>query len=191
MMTSLNRPARLNRTLLAVFGVLLLASSSFVLAAHFGQLTFLDSDATLTPATAYPPTWALWTAAATAIVLGLLILRWIAAQLTRRPKTHTWHLEQNPERGTTELAANTATAPFLREVTTYPGVHHARATLAGTRQNPTLAMVISTEQGGDLTAINHHLNAHGLPRLRQALDLDTLPFSVEYRFTTHTGTRAH
>lgn len=110
-MTSLNRPARLNRTLLAVFGVLLLASSSFVLAAHFGQLTFLDSDATLTPATAYPPAWALWTAAATAIVLGLLILRWIAAQLTRRPKTHTWHLEQNPERGTTELAANTATAP--------------------------------------------------------------------------------
>lgn len=110
-MTSLNRPARLNRTLLAVIGVLLLASSSFALAAHFGQLTFLDSDATLTPATAEPPTWALWIAAAIAIVLGLLILRWIVAQLTRRPKTHTWHLEQNPGRGSTELAANTATAP--------------------------------------------------------------------------------
>ncbi|WP_406324149.1 hypothetical protein [Streptomyces sp. NBC_01637] len=190
-MTSLNRPARLNRTLLAVFGVLLLASSSFALAAHFGQLTFLDSDTTLTPATAEPPTWALWIAAATAIVLGLLILRWIVAQLTRRPKTHTWHLEQHPERGSTELAANTATAPFLSEVTTYPGVHHARATLAGTRQNPTLAMVISTEQGGDLTTINRHLTTHGLPRLRQALDLDTLPFTVEYRFTTHAGTRAH
>ncbi|MFE7775190.1 hypothetical protein ACFU5O_15055 [Streptomyces sp. NPDC057445] len=190
-MTSLNRPARLNRTLLAVLGVLLLGSGAFALAVHFGRLTFLDSDATLIPTTADPPTWALWIAAATATVLGLLILRWIAAQLTRRPKAHTWHLERNPEHGSTELAANAATAPFLSEVTTYPGVHHARATLAGTRQNPTLAMVISTEQGGDLTTINHHLNTHGLPRLRQALDLDALPFTVEYRFTTHTGSRAH
>lgn len=189
-MTSLNRPARLNRTLLAAFGVLLLASSSFAVAAHFGHVTFLDSDATLAATTAEPPTWALWIGATAAIVLGLLILRWIAAQLTRRPRTRTWHLEQNPEQGRTELAANTATAPFLREVTAYPGVHHARATLAGTRRNPALAMVISTEQGGDLTTINHHLDTHGLPRLRQALDLDTLPFTVEYRFTTHIGARA-
>ncbi|MFF5278076.1 hypothetical protein [Streptomyces sp. NPDC000133] len=189
-MTSLNRPARLNRTLLAVLGVLLLASSSFAVAAHFGHITFLDSDATLAATTAEPPTWALWIAAATAIVLGLLILRWMAAQLTRRPRTHTWRFEQNPEQGSTELAANTATAPFLREVTAYPGVHHARATLAGTRQNPTLAMVISTEPGADLTTINHRLDTHGLPRLRQALDLDSLPFTVEYRLTTHTGVRA-
>ncbi|MGW0556706.1 hypothetical protein ACWDZ6_21290 [Streptomyces sp. NPDC002926] len=190
-MTSLNRPARLNRTLLAVFGVLLLGSGSFALAAHFGQLTFLDSGATLIPAATNPPTWVLWVTATTAVIVGLLILRWLAAQLARRPKTHTWHFEQNPDQGSTELAANTATAPFLSEVTTYPGVHHAHATLAGTRQNPALAIVISTEQDGDLTTINHHLNTHGLPRLRQALDLDTLPFTVEYRFTTHTGTRAH
>ncbi|MGW1884543.1 hypothetical protein [Streptomyces sp. NPDC001970] len=190
-MTSLNRPACLNRALLAVFGLLLLGSGSFAGAAHFGQLAFLDSGAALIPAAADPSTWVLWVAAATAIVLGLVMLRWLAVQFARRPKTHTWHLEQNSEQGSTELAANTATAPFLSEVTTYPGVHHARATLAGTRQNPTLAMVISTEQGGDLTTINDHLNSHGLPRLRQALDLDTLPLTVEYRLTTHTGTRAH
>ncbi|MEU3921849.1 hypothetical protein [Streptomyces sp. NPDC029004] len=51
-------------------------------------------------------------------------------------------------------------------------------------------MVISTEQGGDLTAINHRLTTQGLPRLRQALDHDTLPVTVEYRFTTRTSTRA-
>lgn len=50
--------------------------------------------------------------------------------------------------------------------------------------------MISAEQGGDLTTINHQLNTRGLPRLRQALDLDTLPVTVEYRFTTHTGARA-
>ncbi|WP_326654299.1 MULTISPECIES: hypothetical protein [unclassified Streptomyces] len=189
-MISLNRPARLNRTLLAVFGVLLLGSGTFALTGHFGQLTFLDSGATLIPTADDPPTWALWVTAATAVAVGLLILRWLVAQLSRRPKTHTWHLEQNPEQGHTALAASTATAPFLSEITTYPGIHSARATLAGTRQNPALAIAISTEQDGDLSTINHRLNTHGLPRLRQALDLDTLPVTVEYRFTTHTGTRA-
>ncbi|MFD7229206.1 hypothetical protein [Streptomyces sp. NPDC059881] len=189
-MTSLNRPARLNRALLAVFGLLLLGSGCFAVAAHFSRLGFLDSGAALIPATADPPTWMLWVTAATAVILGLLVLRWLAAQLARRPKTRTWHLEHNPEEGNTELTANTATAPFLSDVATYPGVHHARATLAGTSRNPTLAIVISTEQDGDLTTINHRLNAHGLPRLRRALDLDDLPFTVEYRFTTHTGARA-
>ncbi|MEU9014983.1 hypothetical protein AB0D12_35615 [Streptomyces sp. NPDC048479] len=188
-MTSLNRPARLNRTLLAVLGVLLLGAGAFALAAHFGQLTLTDPKAALIATTGAPPAWVLWVTAASAVALGLLILRWLAAQLNPRPKTHTWRLEQNPQHGHTELAANTATPPFLGEITTYPGVHNAHATLAGTRQNPTLAIVISTEHGSDLSTISHRLNNHGLPRLRQALDLATLPVTVEYRFTTRTGTR--
>ncbi|MFJ2476159.1 hypothetical protein ACIOWI_24780 [Streptomyces sp. NPDC087659] len=190
-MTSLNRPARLNRALLAVFGVLLLAAGLFAVAAHFSRLTFLDGGAPLIDDTAAPPTWVLWATAATAVVLGLLALRWLAAQVARRPTTHTWHLERNPAQGSTRLAAKAATAPFLSEVTTYAGVRDARATLAGSREDPTLAMVITTDQDGDLAAINHRLTTHGVPRLRQALDLSTLPLTVEYRLTTHTGTRAH
>ncbi|MFF7712726.1 hypothetical protein [Streptomyces sp. NPDC007988] len=190
-MTSLNRPARLNRALLAVFGVLLLAAGLFAVAAHFSRLTFLDGGAPLIDDAAAPSTWVLWATAAAAVVLGLLALRWLAAQVARRPKTHTWHLERNPAQGSTRLAANAATAPFLSEVTTYAGVRDARATLAGSREDPTLAMVITTDQDGDLAAINHRLTTDGLPRLRQALDLSTLPLTVEYRLTTHTGTRAH
>ncbi|MEU2159501.1 hypothetical protein [Streptomyces sp. NPDC019208] len=190
-MTSLNRPARLNRALLAVFGVVLLAAGLFAVAAHFSRLTFLDGGAPLIGDAAAPPTWVLWVTAAAAIVLGLLALRWLAAQVARRPKAHTWHLEKNPEQGSTRLAANAATVPFLSEVTTYPGVRDARATLAGSHENPMLALVITTDQDGDPAAINHRLTTHGLPRLRQALDLGNLPLTVEYRLTTHTGARAH
>ncbi|EMD22700.1 hypothetical protein C791_8024 [Amycolatopsis azurea DSM 43854] len=75
-------------------------------------------------------------------------------------------------------------------MTTYPGVHAAHATLAGTRDTPAVALVISAEQGGDLTEIRHRIDTDGLPRLCQALDLDTLPTTVEFRFSTKAGARA-
>jgi hypothetical protein len=188
-MTSLNRPARLNRGLLTFFGIVLLAGGGFAVATHFGRLTVLKSDSALVPGTGTPPTWALYVAAAAAVVLGLLALRWLAAQLTRKPKTGTWRFEADPDRGRTELAASTAIEPFLGEVGTYPGVAAAHATLAGTRDTPALALVLSVDQDGDLTAIRHQVDTVGLPRLRQALDLAELPTTIEFRFSTKATAR--
>jgi hypothetical protein len=189
-MTGLNRPARLNRGLLTVFGLVLLAAGGFAVATYFGLLTVVPGDSALIPATGNPPTWAFYVAAAVAIVLGLFVLRWLAAQLARKPKTHTWHFEEDPDRGRTALAASVAAEPFADEIKTYQGVHSAHATLAGTRDAPAVALVISVEQDGDLTAIRHRLDTEGLARLRQALDLETLPVTVEFRFSTKTGARA-
>ena len=188
-MSGLNRPARLNRTVLGFLGSALLAAGGFTVATHFGKLTLVASDSTLAPGTVAPPTWVWYVVAAGAIILGLLLLRWLTAQLTRKPKTHTWRFETDPGRGRTELAAGTAVAPFLAEVETYPGVRSAHATLAGTHDNPALALVLGTEQDGDPTAIRVRLETHGLPRLRQALDLETLPVTIEFRFTTKAGAR--
>jgi hypothetical protein len=188
-MTSLNRPARLNRTLLTLFGFVLLAAGAFTVLTHFGKLTVLKPDSTLVPGTGNPPTWALYVTAAVAIILGLFLVRWLVAQLTRKPKTHTWRFESTPDTGRTELAASIAIAPFVDEVKTYAGVHAAHATLAGTHDAPAVALVVSAEQDGDLTAIRHRLDTEGLPRLRQALDLDTVAVTVEFRFSTKTGAR--
>lgn len=189
-MTSLNRPARLNRTLLAFFGLVLIAAGAFTLLTHFGRLTVLRRESALVAGTGQPPAWTLYVAAAVAVVLGLLVLRWLIAQLTRKPKTHTWRFETDPAAGRTELAAGTAIEPFVTEVSNYPGVHAAHATLAGTRDTPAVALVISAEQDGDVTEIRRRVDTDGLPRLRQALDLDTLPVTVEFRFTAKTGARA-
>jgi hypothetical protein len=189
-MTNLNRPARLNRGLLAVVGLLLLAAGGFAVATYFGALTLVKPDSPLVPAVGDPPTLALYATTVAAVVIGLLTLRWVLAQLARKSKTHTWHFEQDPDRGQTELAASTAIVPFLDEVSAYPGVHAAHATLAGTRAAAALALVVSVEQHGDLGAIRHELDTVGLPRLRQALDLDTLPVTVEFRFSTKAGSRA-
>jgi hypothetical protein len=187
--TSMNRPARLNRCLLAVVGATLVTGGGLALAAGIGMLP-ANPAGTLAPGTALPPTWALYAIAAVAVLLAVLCLCWLGAQLARKPKTHTWHVEDDGEHGHTELAARIAATPFAADVTAYPGIHTAHADLTGHQHSPTLAVVVTTEHGADLSDIRHRLDTHGLPRLRHALDLASLPTTLEFRFTTKSGARA-
>ncbi|TDV48743.1 alkaline shock response membrane anchor protein AmaP [Actinophytocola oryzae] len=187
-MSGLNRPAGLNRVVLAVVGAALVAGGGLAATASLGRLS-VDPATPLAPGVDLPPTWVLYVIAAGAVVLGLLCLRWLAAQPARKPRTRTWRLADDPEHGRTELAARIATAPFTADVGTYPGVHKAHADLTGPRHTPTLAVIITTEQGADLTDIRDRLDTHGLPRLRNALDLTSLRVTLEFRFTTKAGAR--
>lgn len=184
-----NRPARLNRSLLAVLGVLLIAAGAFALLVHFGWWPVLDRNARLAPGTALPSTLVLSVVAAAAIIAGLLCLRWLAAQLLVKAKTQTLRFEHTIDSGRTELAASAAIAPFLAEVSAYPGVHAARGTLHGTRADARLTLVITADQDGDLGEIRSALHDNGLPRLRHALDLELLPVGVEFRVVTPSGQR--
>lgn len=185
----MNRPAALNRGLLGLLGLLLLAAGGFAVAAYFDVVE--PPWETVVPGSAPPPDWVLYVTAAVAVVVGLLALRWLFAQLRRRPRTRTWRLDTEPERGRTELAPSAATAPFTDELTAFPGVHDAHATLAGGPHDPALALVVGVEQDADLSGIRTRLAEEGLPRLRRALDLPRLPATVEFRFTTITGRRVH
>lgn len=187
-MTSLNRPARLNRFLLAIIGAAVVTGGGLAMATSLGWLP-VDPATPLMPGTDLPPTWTLYATAGAAVLLALLCLRWLVAQLARKPKTHTWRIE-DPEHGHTELAARIATEPFTADITGYPGIHAAHADLTGTPHAPTLAVVVTTEDDADLTDIRHRLDTHGIPRLRNALDLASLPVTLEFRFTTKTGARA-
>ncbi|WP_181770939.1 Asp23/Gls24 family envelope stress response protein [Amycolatopsis pittospori] len=186
-MTDLNRPARLNRTLLVLTGLVLLAGGLFAVGTHFGRIPLLEADTALVPGTAMPPGWAWYAVAGGALVVGLLTLRWLIAQPVRKPKSRTWRFDQDT--GQTALAASTAVEPFTAEVGAYPGVHAAHATLGGTQDAPVLAVVLSAEQDGDLAAIRERVTGEGLPRLRQALDLEELPMTIEFRFSAKTGPR--
>ncbi|GAA3001125.1 alkaline shock response membrane anchor protein AmaP [Actinokineospora diospyrosa] len=186
-MSGHERPSRLNRALLAATGLLLLACAGFALGTRFAVLDVLPPDGHLLPGDPAPPTWVWYATAACGVVLGLLALRWLVAQVIREPKAHQWRFDTDT--GRTGLAASTATAPLLAETETYPGVLAARGTLAGTRANPALALVITTEQDAEPGAIRHALAARGVPRLRRALDLEDLPTTVEFRFTGEAGPR--
>ncbi|MFC4856867.1 alkaline shock response membrane anchor protein AmaP [Actinophytocola glycyrrhizae] len=179
----------MNRVLLAVIGLVLLLAGVFAVVTNTGVLTVVDRGARLAPGTATPPTWVWYVVAAVGVVAALLALRWLLTQLTPATKTRTWQLEEDPEPGRTELSTSTATAPFVTDVTACPGVHTARAALAGPQESPRLAVVVDIEQDASVAAVREHIGTYALPRLRQALDLDTLPTAVEFRFTTKAGAR--
>lgn len=180
-MASPNRPARLNRTLLLLVAIILLAAAAFTLLTGLGVLTLLPRDETLTPSSLSPPTWVAYLTLVVAVVVGLLALRWLLAQTQRRARTGTWRLENNPATGTTRLDAQTAVDPLVDEVETYPGVHRASARLAGTPSRPTLYLTIGTEDAADITEVRRRVDTDAVPRLCQALDLAELPTELLFR----------
>jgi hypothetical protein len=187
-MNARNRPARLNRGLLGLLGVVAVAAGVVGLIIHFGRLSAVRASASVLPNQNPPRTWVYYVVAAAAIVLGLLCLRWLGAQLALQPRARTWQLEHDTSLGRTEVSSGVAIAPFTEEVTAYPGVRTVRASLTGTHRDPALAMTINATQDADLTEIRGQLAAEGLPRLRQALDLGTLPVSVEFHVAGSSST---
>ena len=178
-MSSPNRPARLNRTLLAFIGLLLLLLGAFGLVFGLGLLTDrlprLDRTAPLVPSGAQVPGWVPWVGAAAAIVVALLMLRWLTAQALRRPKTGTWHLRGDASRGTTRLAADTAADALIADIQRYPEVNKATATISGPAARPTLHLAVTTHADTRIGALREQISTHALPRLQQALELDDLP----------------
>lgn len=188
-MASLNRPARLNRSLLAFFGLVLIAAGAFAITTSYGWLKILDRDRTLVPGTQLPPAWVLYVVVVVAVLLGLLCLGWLSAQALRRPKTTTWRWESVVAEGTTRLNGSLATDPFADEVALYPGVESADATLTGTQAAPILTVTVTAGPEADLKVIRNHIADDGVSRLKQALDLEELPTVVEFRFADQPGTR--
>jgi hypothetical protein len=180
-MASPNRPARLNRTLLALFGLMLLAAGAFQLTTAFGVLPLLRPDALIIPTQLVVPVWAPWVGAVAAVIVGLLCLSWLLAQGIRRPKTGTWTLTDNPRQGTTKIAGQTASAALVAEIETYPGVHKASARLSGSHVQPVVHLVVATEDRADIRGLRERIDAQALPRLAHALDLDTLPADLLLR----------
>ncbi|EHR52675.1 hypothetical protein SacmaDRAFT_4490 [Saccharomonospora marina XMU15] len=188
-MKNVNRPSRLNRSLLAVVGAVLVAGGGLALSTYFGWSGLFEPTAPLVPGTQQPPTWVLYVTVVVAVLVAVGCLLWLVAQFAREPNTRTWHLETDPPRGHTDIAPGTAVEPLIHDIAGYPGVHDADATLAGSRDAPLLSLVVTTEQDADLTAVREQIAAHGVPRLRQALELNTLPAVLEFRVAGPEGSR--
>ncbi|MEV6238696.1 alkaline shock response membrane anchor protein AmaP [Lentzea sp. NPDC051838] len=171
----------MNRVLLGLLGVLLLGTGGAVLAVHLGFVPQVDRGAAVVPGTALPPAWVLVVVAAVAVVIALLCLRWLAAQVPRHRST-TWRWAGDA--GVTRLSTATATAPFTAEVSAYPGVRKAEATLTGPRTAPSLALVVRAHSDADLRGIRRRLDDEGLPRLREALETPGLQAVVEFRMAS-------
>ncbi|WP_328394416.1 alkaline shock response membrane anchor protein AmaP [Nocardia sp. NBC_00416] len=181
-MTRADRPAALNRILLALVGALLVAVGALGLAAHFGRLGGVDTDSGLVPGTAAPPTWVFWAVVVGAVVLGLLCLRWLFAQFFRMPKPVSWRLEAPEAAGTTVLDSGTAAAPVAADIESFPEVRTAKAWLSGPCDSPELRLVVTAEPYADIAALRRRILDDAVARLGRALDFEDITVQLELRF---------
>jgi hypothetical protein len=182
-MSGQNRPAAVNRTLLALIGLVLLAAGALTLGTAYGVLHRLPASRTLIPDNVRLASWVPYVVVIAAIVLGLLCLWWLAAQGRRRPKTGTWRLADDPEQGVTVLSAATAVDPLTADIDEYPGVRATGAWLSGASTQPRLLLRVRTEPETNLTELRQEIATHALPRLCQALDLDHLATTIHFEPT--------
>jgi hypothetical protein len=187
-----NRPARLNRTVLALLGLLCLAAGGVVLligTGLLGDLLPVPADAPLLPAGLVLPGWAPSAVAAVAVVIGLLALRWLIAQTIRRPASSNWQLSPDTTTGTTHIDSDAAARPLADEIEDYPGVRSATASLTGPRQHPHLYLRVSADDHADISELRRRIGADAIPRLTQALNLPALPADTLLRLVTASGAR--
>jgi hypothetical protein len=179
-----NRPARLNRALLLVAGLVLLAAGLFETGSGLGLIHLVAKHQSLAVLAGQRPHWVGPAVFAGAVVTGLAALCWLVAQLPRRHRSITWRVAANPDRGVTTLPADAAAAPLAADVAAYHGVRGATARLAGPPRTPQLYLHVRTEYDTDLTALRRQIEQHALPRLRGALELDDLPSAILITPTT-------
>jgi hypothetical protein len=180
-----NRPARLNRTVLALLGLVLLLTGAAMLLVGSRAPAGLPvrADVPLLPADREAPAWLPWAGAALAVVVGLGAVGWLVAQAVRVPAGATWQLVDDPRGGTTELDTSTAAAPLAEELSAHPGVRSATARLVGAHSHPELHIRVTAEDGASLADLRQQIDEVAVPRLVGALDLPALDTDVLLRLT--------
>jgi len=193
-MATPNRPARLDRALLTLTGVILLLGATYVLLRGTGVLASLLNGQPaadgLAPAALSGPWWLPYAAISVAALIGVLCLMWLLAQVgRRRAGSESWHLPTDPAGGSTVLDADAAATAVAAEIEDYPGVRRTRAAITGSRSRPRLHLTVTTEVDTPVTELRERIAGEALPRLRAALDIQDLPTEILVRLGETTGRR--
>ncbi len=183
MTTRNRRTARRNRAGLALVGLILLLAGAAGLARGLNVLPRVfgpASTSVIDPATVrfvVEQKW-FWPAlAVVAILLALLGLWWLASQ-TRVDSLRNLRLEPDSRQGVTNLPGRAVTAAIENDLADSPYVHRGHARLTGSSAHPRLHLHVVLDRDADPAAARARID-QALARVRQAVELDELPTTVE------------
>jgi hypothetical protein len=175
---------RTNRTVLTLFGLLVLLAGAAGMTASVGGFGTAFSRRTLTGnrVSVYigqHGTW-VWAAAAfICLLIALAALRWILALLVSTDRAGDITVPGSKDQGTTKLHPAALTGALAGEISTYHGVDKAGGRVIGDASNPQVVLSVTATQTADLSVLHHRVETEALAHARQTLGTPGLPIQLD------------
>lgn len=168
----------LNRTWLAILGILALAGGVLILLIASGTLQTMSSAivpagspvVTMDLHAVFGPAYVTAVVLVAGLVTGALGLWWILAQIPRKNPAGKYRLHRDPASGTTLCDPSVLASAVEHQINTLPGVVGSSALLRGSATEPDLTMKITVNNRADIQDLLHRINTGVLPDLSTALE---------------------
>lgn len=175
---------RINRVMLTLFGLLVLAAGGTAMAGSTGLFGESVPRQTLLAnrVSAYFGShggW-LWPAVAVGCVLvGLACLRWMLTLLASTDRAGDIVIGSSTDEGTTILRPVALVDALTSEVGAYHGVDSAKGRIIGDGRDPEVVLTVITGHAADLQALHHRIETEAFAHVRQATGNPSLPIQLE------------
>ncbi len=175
---------RTNRTVLTLFGVLVLAAGVAALLASVGAFTRTFSHHALLDNAVgrYFSRQGTWLWAVIAIACGLiilLVLRWLYALLATTDRASDVTVPGDRRQGRTTLRPGAVADAISSEIGSYRGVRSARARVIGDPAAPQLVVTATVDADADLPTLTRRIRDNAVAHARTALDRPDLRVQLD------------
>ena len=169
----------MNRIALGSIGLVSLLLGGVTLVGHSGRLSWVNPGSSVVGNRASVPVWLWWIIVVAAAAMGMACLRWAAAQVPRPPAAVRWRARPPESSDRIELDAGLVAQSVARDIRGYDGVRSAAARVSGPAWAPCLDLVVIAESDTDVGALRARILEHAVPRLCQAVAVDTIPVTLK------------
>lgn len=173
----MNRLDRLNRTIVTVVALLLVAAGAYGLLRGFGAFgEDQEADPLLTTDVREffaDNEWIWGVVLALALVVAYIAWRWLKLQLLPSPSLSSLAVTDGEE-GRTDLAASAVAEAVTRDLEADPDITSARVRMTGNQREAGLDVRAGVASGADPAAVRRRIEGPILERARSALQRDDL-----------------
>ncbi|KQN94799.1 hypothetical protein [Arthrobacter sp. Leaf69] len=191
----------LNRTWLAILGILALAAGAALLLQSNGTLHALLNTARFWEFVVtgdlhafFAQPWVVAVILIIGVIMGVLGLLWIIAQIPRKNRAAAYRLHDDGSQGFTLCDSSVLATAVESRINNLPGVVTSAALLRGTARAADLSLRVTVNDRADVQDLIHRIQTSTLPELSSALEAplqrSQLQIDVSGR-TQSTGTVVH
>jgi len=184
---------RVNRVVLVLLGLVLVAAGAAILASALGAFGQAVSDRAVldreTDDYLVENAWVWWAAAGVCLLIAILALRWLLAQLTTN-RVGRVVLQRGRAEGDTVVRGAAISAAVEDDVESFYGVRTARLRLYGDQTAPTARLAVDVDDRADLAELRERIEHEAVTSLRRCLDVPSLPVHVRLRLSGGRANRA-